>query len=176
MGRPPPRDSTPCPRHRFGLSSLRPGEWAPVGAWLASGTGRGSRQLGEPSAGGWDCFRLGGGRRPAGASGTGWGCRQLGEPSAGGWDCCRLGGRRPGVSGRPSGGRGASLPANPLFLRRGAPRLWDRMGLRLGGRGASLPAIPCSFVARHHVSRVGWADRRVDVVLRSLMCYPSIGQ
>ena len=41
------------------------------------------------------------------------------------------------------------------------------MGLRQVGRGASLPANPCSFVAGHHVSRVGWGAGKLGVVLRS---------
>ena len=41
------------------------------------------------------------------------------------------------------------------------------VGRPSGGRGAPLPVNPCSFVAGHHVSRGGWADRRVGVVLRS---------
>ena len=41
------------------------------------------------------------------------------------------------------------------------------MGRPPSGRGASLPAIPCFFVAGHHVFEVGWADRRVGVVLPS---------
>ena len=84
----PPRDSTPCPRHWFGLFGLRP---------------------------------------------RGRGCRRLRCPPAG----CAC----------------------------GAPPEW--WSLRLSGRGAPLPASPCSFVAGHHVFGVGWADRRVGVVLRS---------
>ena len=41
-------------------------------------------------------------------------------------------------------------PRKPLFLRRRAPRLSGRIGLRHHRRGASLPAKPCSFVAGHH--------------------------
>ena len=41
------------------------------------------------------------------------------------------------------------------------------MGLRQVGRGAPLPANPCSFVAGHHVSRVGWASGKLGVVLYS---------
>ena len=145
----PPRDSTPCPRHWFGLFGLR-----------SQGRERARRSLSDPR-------------------------HQVGLSPEGG----------SGVGGRPSGGRGAPLPANPysfvaghhvfgvgwadrrvgvvlrspqpLFLRREAPRLWGRMGLRQVGRGALLPANPCSFVVGHHVSRVGWAARRVGVVLHS---------
>ena len=38
----------------------------------------------------------------------------------------------------------------PLFLRRGAPRHWARLGFRRIRRGASLPASPCSFIVEHH--------------------------
>ena len=38
----------------------------------------------------------------------------------------------------------------PLFLRRGAPRHWARLGFRRNGRGASPPANPCFFVEGHH--------------------------
>ena len=58
-------------------------------------------------------------------------------------------------------------PRKSLFLRREAPRLWGRMGLRQVGRGALLPANPCSFVARHHASGVGWVSGKLGVVLYS---------
>ena len=72
-----------------------------------------------------------------------------------------------GPDGPPASWTWCSAPRKPLFLRRGAPRLWDRMGLRQVGRGAPLPANPCSFVAGHHVSRGGWASGKLDVVLYS---------
>ena len=58
-------------------------------------------------------------------------------------------------------------PREPLFLRRGAPRLWGRMDLRQVERGASLPANPCSFVAGHHAFGVGWTSGKLGVVLYS---------
>ena len=58
-----------------------------------------------------------------------------------------------------------SAPRYPLFLRRRAPRLWGRMGLRQVGRGAPLPAIPSFFVAGHHVSRGGWASGKLGGTL-----------
>ena len=45
-------------------------------------------------------------------------------------------------------------PRKPLFLRRRAPRLSGRIGLRHHRRGASLPAKPCSFVAGHHAPSI----------------------
>ena len=72
-----------------------------------------------------------------------------------------------GSDGPPASWAWCFTPRKPLFLRRGAPRLWGRMGLRQVGRGALLPANPCSFVAGHHAFGVGWADRRVSVVLHS---------
>ena len=110
----PPRDSTPCPRHWFGLFGLR---------------------------------------------------HQVGLSPAGG----------AGVGGAPVRRAWCSALRKPLFLRREAPRLWGRMGLRQVGRGALLPANPCSFVVGHHVSRVGWASGKLDVVLRSpLTLVPSL--
>ena len=72
-----------------------------------------------------------------------------------------------GADGAPASWAWCSAPRKPLFLRRGAPRLWGRMGLRQVGRGALLPANPCSFVVGHHVSRVGWGAGKLGVVLRS---------
>ena len=72
-----------------------------------------------------------------------------------------------GSDGPPASWAWCSAPRKPLFLRYRAPRLWGRMGRPPGGRGAPFPANPCSFVNGHHVSGVGWADRRVGVVLRS---------
>ena len=72
-----------------------------------------------------------------------------------------------GSDGLTAGWAWCFTPRKPLFLRCGAPRLWGRMGLRQVGRGALLPANPCSFVARHHVSRVGWASGKLGVVLYS---------
>ena len=72
-----------------------------------------------------------------------------------------------GADGPPASWAWCSTPRNPLFLRRRAPRLWGRIGLRQVGRGAPLPANPCSFVTGHYAFRVEWADRRVGVVLRS---------
>ena len=72
-----------------------------------------------------------------------------------------------GTDGPPASWAWCFTPRKPLFLRRGAPRLCGRMGLRQVGRGAPLPANPCSFVAGRHVSRVGWASGKLDVVLRS---------
>ena len=80
-----------------------------------------------------------------------------------------------GSDGPPASWAWCFTPRKPLFLRRGAPRLWGRMGLRQVGCGASLPANPYSFVARHHAFGGGWADRRVGVVLRSpLTLVPSL--
>ena len=70
-----------------------------------------------------------------------------------------------GPDGPAAGWTWCSAPRKPLFLRRQAPRLWGRTGRPPGGRGASLPASPCSFVDRHHVFGAGRADRRLDVVL-----------
>ena len=72
-----------------------------------------------------------------------------------------------GSDGAPASWAWCFTPRKPLFLRREAPRLWGRMGLRQVGRGALLPANPCSFVVGHHVSRVGWASGKLDVVLYS---------
>ena len=72
-----------------------------------------------------------------------------------------------GSDGSPARWAWCFTPRKPLFLRRGAPRLWGRMGLRQVGRGALLLANPCSFVAGHHVSRVGWASGKLGVVLYS---------
>ena len=69
--------------------------------------------------------------------------------------------------GPPASWTWCSAPRKPLFLRRGAPRLCGRMGLRLSGHGAPLPANPCSFVAGHHVFGVGWASGKLGVVLHS---------
>ena len=88
----PPRDSTPCPRHWFGLFGLR-----------HQGRERARRSLSDPR-------------------------HQVGLSPEGG----------SGVGGRPPGGRGAPLPANP-----------------------------CSFVTGHHVFGVGWASGKLGVVLRS---------
>ena len=52
-----------------------------------------------------------------------------------------------------------------LFLRPEAPRHSGRMGLRRLGRGASPSAKPCSFVRRHHATRVEWVFGGWDVVL-----------
>ena len=54
---------------------------------------------------------------------------------------------------------------NALFLRPGTPRHSGRMGLQQLGRGASPPAMPCSFVQRHHATRVEWASSSWGVVL-----------
>ena len=72
-----------------------------------------------------------------------------------------------GIGGAPARWAWCSAPRKPLFLRRGAPRLWGRMGLRQVGRGAPLPANPCSFVVGHHVFGVGWASGKLGVVLHS---------
>ncbi len=72
-----------------------------------------------------------------------------------------------GADGPPASWAWCFTPRKPLFLRRGAPRLWGRMDLRQVGRGAPLPASPYSFVAGHHVSGAGWASGKLDVVLRS---------
>ena len=72
-----------------------------------------------------------------------------------------------GSDGPPASWTWCSAPRKPLFLRRGAPRLWDRMGLRQVGRGALLPANPCSFVVGHHVFGGGWASGKLGVVLHS---------
>ena len=61
-----------------------------------------------------------------------------------------------GPDGQTAGWAWCSVPRKPLFLRQRAPRLWGRMGRPPGGRGAPLPANPCFFVAGHHVSGVGW--------------------
>ncbi len=72
-----------------------------------------------------------------------------------------------GPNGPTAGPAWCSPPSNPLFLRRGAPRLWGRTSQPPGGHGASLPANPYSFVAGHHVFGVKWTDRRAGVVLPS---------
>ena len=72
-----------------------------------------------------------------------------------------------GADGPPASWAWCFTPREPLFLRRGAPRLWGRMGLRQVGRGASLPANPCFFVAGHHVFGGGWASGKLGVVLYS---------
>ena len=72
-----------------------------------------------------------------------------------------------GSDGPPASWTWCFTPREPLFLRRGAPRLWGRMGLRQVGRGAPLPANPCSFVSGHHVFGVGWASGKLGVVLHS---------
>ena len=92
------------------------------------------RGVGGPPAS-WAC-------RPAGASGR-RGIRHHARATGSDFSASgtRLGCRRqegPASVGRPSGGRGAPLPANP-----------------------------CSFVAGHHVSRVGWASGKLGVVLYS---------
>mgnify|MGYP004565646273 CR=1 FL=1 len=53
----------------------------------------------------------------------------------------------------------------PLFLRRGAPRHWARLGFQRSGRGASPPANPCFFVVGHHVTGPDWAFGGSGVVL-----------
>ena len=53
----------------------------------------------------------------------------------------------------------------PLFLRRGAPRHWARLGFRSSRRGASPPASPCFFVVGHHVTGPGQAFGGSGVVL-----------
>ena len=51
----------------------------------------------------------------------------------------------------PSAGSAWCFAARkPLFLRRGAPRHWARLGFRRSRRGASPPASPCSFIVEHH--------------------------
>ena len=72
-----------------------------------------------------------------------------------------------GSDGPPASWTWCFTPREPLFLRRGAPRLWGRMGLRQVGRGAPRPANPCSFVAGHHVFGAGWASGKLGVVLHS---------
>ncbi len=161
----PPRDSTPCPRHWFGLFGLR-----------SQGRERARRSLSDP--------RHQVGLSPEGGSGVGGRGALLpanpcffvvGHHVFGvGWTSGKLGvvlyspltlvpssrGTTPlGSDGSPASWAWCFTPREPLFLRRGAPRLWGRMGLRQVGRGAPLPANPCSFVVGHHVSRGGWADR-----------------
>ena len=58
-------------------------------------------------------------------------------------------------------------PRKPLFFRPQAPRLSGPKRRRRTGRGASLSAIPCSFVRKHHVSRVQWDFDVMDVVPHS---------
>ena len=174
----PPRDSTPCPRHWFGLFGLR-----------SQGRERARRSLSDPR------HRVGlspeggsgvGGRPPGGrgaplpanpcsfvtghhVSRGGWVSGKLGVvlyspqtlvPSS--WGTTSL-----GPDGPPASWTWCSAPREPLFLRRGAPRLWGRMGLRQVGRGASLPANPCSFVVGHHAFGGGWASGKLSVVLHS---------
>ena len=174
----PPRDSTPCPRHWFGLFGLR-----------SQGRERARRSLSDPR------HQVGlspeggsgvGGRPPGGRGaplpanpcsfvaghhvfGDGWASGKLGvvlySPQAlvpSSWGTTSL-----GTDGPPASWAWCFTPRKPLFLRRGAPRLCGRMGLRQVGRGAPLPANPCSFVAGRHVSRVGWASGKLDVVLYS---------
>lgn len=104
-----------------------------------------------------------------------WGPPAGGEWAPVGWAWCFTS-RKPlvpssrgttslGSDGPTAGWTWCSAPRYPLFLRRRAPRLWGRMGLRQVGRGAPLPAIPSFFVAGHHVSRGGWASGKLGGTL-----------
>ena len=66
---------------------------------------------------------------------------------------------------RPAPGTWCLTVRQPLFLRRGAPRLPLQSAGRHRGRGASLPASPCFFVDEHHVLRSKMPAGPRDVVL-----------